>query len=56
MSIYRNYIAIINNDERHPIELPAKDSAAARKQARNEMFKRGWSKYDGKLTIKVRFA
>lgn len=53
----RDYIAIINNEERHPIELRAKDAADARTQARREMTQvRGWSKYDGKLSIKVRLA
>ena len=53
----RDYIAIINNEERHPIELRAKDAADARKQARREMTQvRGWCKYDGKLSIKVRLA
>lgn len=54
----RDYIAIINNDERFPIEgLRAKDAAEARRQARREMIDvRGWTKYDGKLSIKVRLA
>ena len=54
----RDYIAIINSDERNPIEgLRARDAAEARKQARYEMTNvRGWTKYDGTLSIKVRLA
>ena len=55
----RDYIAIINGEENHPIEgFRAKDAAEARKQARRHMTDVvGWcSKYDGPLSIKVRLA
>lgn len=53
----RDYIAIINNDEAHPIELRARDGSDARKQARRYMVDiAGWTKYDEKYTLKVRLA
>lgn len=54
----RDYIAIVNGDERNPIEgIRAKDASDARKQARFTMVKvNGWTKYDGPLNIKVRLA
>jgi len=54
----RDYIAIINGEENHPIEdIRAKDAADARKQARRHMSDVvGWCKYDGPLSIKVRLA
>jgi hypothetical protein len=54
----RDYIAIINGEENHPIDgFRAKDAAEARKQARRHMTDVvGWTKYDGPISIKVRLA
>jgi hypothetical protein len=53
----RNYIAIISNDEDHPIAIRARDASDARKEARRYMVDVvGWTKYDEKFTIKVRLA
>ena len=57
-TIRRDYIAIINGEENYPIEgLRAKNASEARKQARRHMTDiAGWTKYDGKLSIKIRLA
>jgi hypothetical protein len=55
---YRDYIAIIDNDEAHPIELRARDAADAKKKARRYMSDVvGHSvKYEGPYNLKVRLA
>jgi hypothetical protein len=58
-TIRKDYIAIINGDENHPIEgIRAKDANEARKQARWHMIHIvGWCpRHDEKITIKVRLA
>jgi len=54
----RNYIAIIDNDEAHPIDLRARDAADAKKQARRYMSDVvGHSvKYEGPYKLNVRLA
>jgi hypothetical protein len=55
---YRNFIAIIDNDENHPIELRARDAADAKKKARYHMSHVvGHSvKYEGPYKLNVRLA
>jgi len=53
----KDYIAIINNQENHPIEIRAKNAAEARKKAREYMANVvGWCRYDGTYNLKVRLA